>query len=248
MFLLLPLGMFAQTGAVVVWQEDFDDEELDPNVWNYELGNGCPDICGWGNNERQIYTKNNHRIEDGYLIITAKKEDSTYTSTRITTKGKREFKYGRMEARAKVPTGKGIWPAFWMLGSNIGEVGWPRSGEIDILEYVGRQPDTVYTTLHLPAGYGDNGFSKQTRMEDVEEGFHTYAIDWSPEKIDFLVDNKKVYGYSVDAKTEENWPFDQPFYFILNVAVGGNFGGPEVDDSIFPQEYIVDYVRVYKME
>lgn len=244
--LFLPISIFAQSGGVLVWQEDFDGEELDMNVWNFELGNGCPNICGWGNNERQFYTKKNHELKDGYLIITAKKEDSIYTSTRITTQGKKEFKYGRMEARAKVPVGHGIWPAFWMLGSNIGEVGWPRSGEIDILEYVGRQTDTVYTTLHLPVGYGENALSKQTHMPDIEEGFHTYAVDWSPEEIVFLVDNKKVYSYSVDEKTKENWPFDQPFYFILNVAVGGNFGGPDVDDSIFPQQYIVDYVRVFK--
>ncbi len=229
----------------LIWEEDFSGKTLNEQIWNYELGDGCPNICGWGNNERQIYTKENHKLKGGKLYITAKKDGEKYTSTRITTAGKKEFKYGYMETRAKLPTGTGIWPAFWMLGSNIKEVGWPKSGEIDILEYVGKEPSQVYTTLHMQDHHGDHASSKKTKIEKIENGFHTYGVNWTAEKMDFYVDDKLVYTYNPENKNENNWPFDQPFYFILNVAVGGNFGGPAVDDSIFPQQFIVDYVRVY---
>jgi len=230
----------------LVWQEDFNGNSLDLLVWNYELGDGCPNICGWGNNERQVYTKDNHEIKDGFLIINTKKEANSYTSTRITTAQKKEFQYGRIEARAKVPTGNGIWPAFWMLGSNIKTVGWPKCGEIDILEYVGKEPKTVFTTLHTEDSHGNSINSKKTIIPDIEIGFHIYAIDWSEEKIDFFVDNKLVYSFNPKDKNEKVWPFDQKFYIILNVAVGGNFGGPNVDDTIFPQQFIVDYIKVYQ--
>jgi len=225
----------------LVWQEEFKSDKLDESVWNFELGAG-----GWGNNERQFYTKDNHKLEGGNLIITAKKEGEKYTSTRITTKTKKEFKYGRIEARAKLPTGQGIWPAFWMLGSNISEVGWPKSGEIDILEYVGKEPHTVYNTLHTQDSHGNSVNSKKTIFETIEQGFHVYAIDWTKEKIDFSVDDKVIYTFNPAEKNENTWPFDQPFFVIVNMAIGGNFGGPEVDDRIFPQEFVVDYVRVYQ--
>lgn len=229
----------------LVWEENFNGKKLDEKVWNFETGDGCPHVCGWGNNERQIYTKDNHRLENGYLIITAKKEGDKYTSTRITTAGKKEFKYGYIEARAKIPTGKGIWPAFWMLGSNIGQVSWPLAGEIDIIEYVGKDPGMVYNTLHFKDRHGGNALGHRTAFPTIEEGWHTYAIQWSAEKIDFLVDEKVLFTYTQENKTQENWPFDQPFFILLNMAIGGNFGGPDVDDSIFPQEYMIDYVKVY---
>lgn len=229
----------------LLWEENFESKTLNESVWNYELGDGCPNVCGWGNNERQIYTTKNHRLEDGKLIITIKKEGDKYTSTRITTAGKKEFKYGYMEARAKLPVGYGIWPAFWMLGSNIKQAGWPLAGEIDILEYVGKEPDMVYTTLHTKANHGDHASSKKTEFTDIEEGYHTYGANWTADFIEFYVDGKSVYKFMPENKTEEIWPFNQPFYFIINTAVGGNFGGPKVDDSIFPQEFIVDYVKVY---
>lgn len=229
----------------LVWEENFDGKNLNESVWNYELGDGCPNVCGWGNNERQIYTKTNHRLEGGKLIITTKKDGDKYTSTRITTAGNKEFKYGYMEARAKLPTGHGIWPAFWMLGSNIKQVGWPLAGEIDILEYIGREPDMVYTTLHTKANHGDKANSKKTLFPDIEKGFHTYGVNWTAEKMEFFVDGKSVYTFVPPNKSTEVWPYDQPFYFIINTAVGGNFGGPDVDDTIFPQEFIIDYVKVY---
>ncbi len=235
-------------GRTLLWSDEFNGERLDTSVWNFELGDGCPNLCGWGNNERQLYTRSNHRLEDGRLIITARREGDRYTSTRITTKNNKEFRYGRIETRAQLPVGQGIWPAFWMLGQNIDQVGWPRCGEIDVLEYVGREPHEIFTTLHTGAKHGDNASSKKTAFPDIEEGFHRYAAEWTAEQISFFVDDRLVYTFDPEERTEAVWPFDQPFYLLLNVAVGGNFGGPAVDDNIFPQEFIVDYVRVYAPE
>lgn len=240
------IGFAQQTKRKLVWEENFDGTTLNDKVWNFELGNGCPNNCGWGNNEKQIYTDGNHQIKDGNLIVTVNQFGDKYTSTRITTAGKKEFQYGRMEARAKLPVGKGIWPAFWMLGSNISKVGWPKSGEIDILEYVGREPHQVYTTLHTQDSHGDSKNSKKTEIKNIEEGFHVYAIEWTKDKIEFFVDNKSVYIFKPEIKNEDTWPFNQPFFFIINTAVGGNFGGHDVDNSIFPQQFVVDYVRVYQ--
>lgn len=237
---------YAQTKRKLVWEENFNGKALNESVWNFEMDNGCPNICGWGNNERQWYTKENHTLRDGNLIIEGRLKDGKYTSTRITTKGKKEFQYGRIECRAKMPTGIGIWPAFWMLGSNITSVGWPKSGEIDILEYIGRDPQQVYTTLHTQDGHGDHAHGKRTEILDVEEGFHVFAVEWSKEKMDFFVDNRFVFSYNPEVKNVDSWPFDQPFYIIVNMAIGGNFGGPEVDDAIFPQQFIVDYIKVYQ--
>lgn len=230
----------------LIWEENFDGTTLNEQDWNFELGDGCPNLCGWGNNEKQIYTKTNHSIKDGFLHIKVKKEDSIYTSTRITTQGKKEFKYGRIEARAKLALGKGLWPAFWMLGSNISEVGWPLAGEIDILEYIGRKPNTVFNSLHFKEQHGSNAFTKTTEIPNIEDGFHTYAINWTPEKIEFFVDNVMLLAYQPKVKTQESWPFDQAFYIILNTAVGGNLGGREIEDEILPQEFIIDYIRVFE--
>ncbi|MCF8713291.1 glycoside hydrolase family 16 protein [Joostella atrarenae] len=230
----------------LVWEENFNGSSLNESDWNIELGNGCPNNCGWGNNERQIYTENNHKVKDGHLIITAIKNEDTYTSTRITTKDKHEFQYGTIEARAKLPIGQGIWPAFWMLGANINEVGWPKCGEIDILEYVGKEPETVYTTIHTTDTHGANASSQKTTFKNIEDGFHIFKAEWTPNSIKFFVDEQLVYTYSPENKTEDNWPFNKPQFIIVNMAVGGNFGGPEVDDTIFPLQYIVDYIKVYK--
>ena len=237
---------FAQPkGKKLVWEENFNGKNLNEEIWNVELGDGCPN-CGWGNSERQLYTNENHKFVKGNLVITAKKEEGKYTSTRITTKGKKEFQYGYFEAKAKLPVGNGIWPAFWMLGSNIDKVGWPKCGEIDILEYVGREPDMVFTSLHTQDSHGNTINTKKTKFEDIEDGYHIYAMDWSKDKIDFFVDGKLVYTFNPEHKTEAIWPYNQPFYFIVNLAIGGNFGGPAVDDSIFPQDFSVDYIKVYQ--
>lgn len=245
LLILVCLSCTKEKKKELIWEENFDGEMLNESVWNYELGNGCPNICGWGNNERQEYTKANHKLKDGHLVITVKKEGDKYTSTRITTAGKKEFKYGYIEARAKLPVGHGIWPAFWMLGSNIKEAGWPLAGEIDILEYVGKEPHMVFTSLHTKDSHGETINTKKTSFPNIEEGFHTYAINWTADQIEFFVDGKSVYTYVPKNKSVEAWPYNQPFYFIINAAVGGNFGGPKVDDSIFPQEFIIDYVKVY---
>jgi beta-glucanase (GH16 family) len=243
---ILISGLSCANKKALVWEENFNGETLDESIWNYEVGNGCPELCGWGNNEKQVYTKNNHKVRDGYLHINIKKDNNIYTSTRITTKGKKEFKYGTIEARAKLPLAKGLWPAFWMLGANISEVGWPLCGEIDILEYIGRKPKTIFTTLHFQDMHGENAYTKTTYLENIEDGFHVYAVNWSPEKIEFFVDGKLMYDYNPKIKNERNWPFNQPFYIILNTAVGGNLGGNTIDDTLFPQEFIIDYIKVYE--
>ena len=142
--------------------------------------------------------------------------------------------------------GQGIWPAFWMLGSNISEVQWPLCGEIDLLEYVGREPGEIFTSLHTKASHGNTINTKKTKLPAIEDGYHIYAADWNKDQIEFFVDGESVYTFIPKNKTQAEWPFDQPFYLLLNLAVGGNFGGPEVDNSIFPQEFIIDYVRVYQ--
>ena len=245
LLLLSSLFSFAQDKKLI-WEENFNGSELNTTIWNYELGDGCPSICGWGNNEKQIYTNSNHTVSNGMLAIEIKKENENYTSTRITTAKKKEFQYGRIEARAKIPVGKGIWPAFWMLGSNIKEIGWPKCGEIDILEYVGREPHMAYTSLHTQDSHGNTINTKKTTISNIEEGFHLYAIDWTKDKIVFLIDDKEVYTFQPEPKNENTWPFNQPFYIIVNAAVGGNFGGHEIDDTIFPQKFEIDYIRVYQ--
>lgn len=246
LLILMVLGLHCSNAQKLIFEEQFEGDILNESVWNYELGNGCPNICGWGNNERQFYTKTNVSVKDGHLIITATK-DSIYQSGRITTKNKFEFQYGTIEVRAKLALGQGVWPAIWMLGINISEVGWPKSGEIDIMEYVGKAPHEIHTTLHTQDSYGQSKNTKITTIEDIEKGFHVYKCDWTKDSISFYIDEKLVYTFAPELKNETVWPFDQPFFVILNLAVGGNFGGPEVDDSIFPQEFVVDYIKVYKI-
>jgi len=244
--LLFSFFMLNAQERSLVWSDDFNGTELNEKDWSFELGDGCPALCGWGNKERQIYTKRNHRLENGMLFIQARKENDRYTSMRISSKGKKEFQYGRFEIRAKLAVGEGVWPAFWLLGSNIDEVGWPLSGEIDVLEYVGRAPQEIFTTLHTQDKNGDFANTKTTHIPKIEEGFHVYAAEWDAESITFFIDGVNVYTFAPKEKTVAIWPFDQPFYLLLNLAIGGHFGGPEVDDDIFPQEFIVDYIRVYQ--
>lgn len=216
--------------------------------WNYEEGDGCPNLCGWGNNERQIYSRDYITVEDGKLVIEAVKKGDRYFSGKINSKDKMEFQYGTIETRLKLPQGHGIWPAVWMLGTNIGEVGWPASGEIDLMEYVGREPHTIYSSLHTPASHGETENSKKTYMEDIEEGYHTYKTVWSENDIRYFIDGEHVYTFTPKVYEEEHYPFRHPFYFLINMAVGGNFGGPEVDDEIFPVKFYVDYIKVTKEE
>ena len=235
----------------LVWSDEFDGDTLDTTKWNYEIGNGSG---GWGNNELQYYTNStkNCFIENGVLNIKAIKENkgtSAYTSSRITTRGKADYKYGRFEARMIIPKGRGIWPAFWMMPTNSVYGGWPNSGEIDIMEHVGYDANRIYCTVHNEAGNGMNGQQKGGNkiFNTIYDEYHVYAVEWFPDAMKFYVDDTLVFTYSPSNRTQANWPYDQKFYMILNVAVGGNWGGAKgVDDSIFPQTLMVDYVRVYQ--
>lgn len=230
----------------LVFQEEFNGNSLDTAVWNYQLGDGCPDLCGWGNNEPQLYTKENATVANGYLKITAKYDGKNYTSSRLTTKGKREFKYGIVEVRAKLPVGNGLWPAIWMLGNDIDSNPWPNCGEIDIMEYVGKKPGVIYTSMHTKSSHGETINSKQTTIPGIEDDFHIYKLDWNADRISFFIDDALVYTYNPKQKNKDTWPYNKPFYMLVNMAIGGNFGGPEIDNSIFPQEFLIDYIRVYK--
>jgi beta-glucanase (GH16 family) len=236
-------------GWELVWHDEFDGEEIDETNWTYDLGG-----WGWGNGEAQNYTDRaeNARLEDGLLIIEARQEryeGSYYTSARLKTEGLQEFQYGRIEARIKVPAGRGLWPAFWMLGSNFSEVGWPDCGEIDIMEYIGREPDLIMGTIHGPGYSGALGLSKWNRQDyDIADEFHTYAIEWDEEQITWFFDDEEYSTYTRSDVGEREWPFDQPFFIILNLAVGGTLPGPVGLDTIFPAQVLVDYVRVFQQE
>lgn len=236
----------------LVWADNFDGDAVDLNNWTFETG-----ASGWGNNELQNYTDgDNAEVQDGILTITAQKVDDyeargSYTSSRMISLGKQEFTYGKMEIRAQLPSGRGIWPAIWMLGANINSVSWPACGETDIMEYVGYQPDVVHATVHTPDGYGADGDGSSRTLQTAEEEFHVYGVIWTEKEMVFYIDDitNVTHVYAPTNKTDNNWPFNKPQFFILNVAVGGNWGGAQgIDNSIFPQSMQIDYVRVYQEE
>ena len=234
----------------LIWSDEFDGNTVDLDNWSFENW-----YAGYVNNEWQEYVENpdNYKVQNGNLEITAIQQGNYfggYTSTRLSSKGKKEFKYGRIEFRAKMPSGTGTWPALWMLGVNQDEVGWPACGEIDILEYVGYQPDKVHTNVHTQADYGSTQAYKSHVLETAEEEFHIYGMTWVNGKIDFYIDDKEnvVNTYNPSNQNSQNWPFSQKFYFIMNFAVGGIWGGIEgVASDIWPQTMYVDYVRVYQL-
>lgn len=246
----------AANGYELVWSDEFDYTGLpDSSKWTYDVGDGCPDVCGWGNNELQYYTEDrlkNARVENGNLIIEAHKEnygELEYTSARLLTRNRDAWKYGRFEIRAKLPSGKGTWPAIWMLPEEWVYGGWPESGEIDIMEHVGHEPNRVYATVHTEAFNHVEGTqdTDTLRIPDAEEAFHLYALEWTPEQISWSVDGQQYATFRNRHDTYKEWPFDEPFHLILNIAVGGNWGGSQgVDDTIWPQKLIIDYVRVYQ--
>ena len=229
----------------LVWSDEFDGTELNSDHWSFDLGDGCPNLCGWGNNEFQNYTETNHRLEDGFLIIKADNNDG-YTSTRILTKGKKEFQYGRIEARLKLPTGAGLWPAFWALGADIDSVPWPDCGEIDIMEYVGKEPGQIFNAVHTRSSFGNTVNTKVTLAPNVEDDFHVYRLDWKKDVLEFYFDETLVYRYVPQSLSSQHWPFNKPFFLLINLAIGGNFGGPVDPSLVFPREYRIDYVRVYQ--
>ncbi|MDX2247465.1 MAG: glycoside hydrolase family 16 protein [Bacteroidia bacterium] len=243
-------------GMKLVWSDEFSYKGApDPEKWGYDHGNGCPNLCGWGNNERQYYTDRpeNVRVEDGFLTIEARKEnfeESEFTSTRLVSKNKGDFLYGKFEIRAKLPTGIGTWPAVWMLPTDSKYGGWPSGGEIDIMEHVGYIPDTIYHTVHTGAYNGMRGTQRGGKLPvpATESEFHIYTLNWTPEKMEFYTDGQRGFTFEKEGDNTEKWPFDQAFYFILNLAVGGHWGGKKgVDPSIWPQKMLVDYIRVYQV-
>ncbi|MBO0935914.1 glycoside hydrolase family 16 protein [Fibrella sp. HMF5335] len=254
-FLLLCTATYAQTTPQrkLVWADEFTKNGLpDSTKWGYDVGGN-----GWGNHELEFYTKNrpeNARVENGNLIIEARKEayqGSQYTSARLLTKNTASWTYGRFEARIKLPDGRGTWPAFWMLGKNVSTVGWPLGGEIDIMEHVGFDQGEVHGTIHCEAYNHRKGTQKgkHTTVATASTAFHVYAVDWTPDQIDFYVDDLKYNSVNRAelGSTEAQWPFNKPFFLLLNLAVGGDWGGQKgVDETIWPRRMEVDYVRVYQ--
>ena len=237
----------------LVWSDEFnqpDGSAPDPAKWGYETGGN-----GWGNQELEYYTSraNNARIEAGNLIIEARQEDfhgKKYTSARLLTSGKWSWTYGRIEARMKIPRGQGIWPAFWMLGTNISSVGWPGCGEIDIMENIGKEPATVHGTVHGPGYSGNYGIGGPVTLPDgaaMADDFHVFAVECEPERITWFMDGQKYFTVTpANLPKDARWVFDQPKFLLLNLAVGGGWPGYPDATSAFPQRMLVDYVRVYE--
>jgi beta-glucanase (GH16 family) len=247
----------------LVWSDEFDQP-------------GAPDLRRWTNEvgfirngEAQYYTAGrleNARVENGRLVLEARKERflnprhspgsrdgrsrefADYTSASLTTKGLAAWRCGRIEVRAKLPSGRGVWPAIWMLGTNISSVGWPRCGEIDIMEYVGFDPNLVHANVHTTKYNHVKRTGKGSKLRVDTQDFHVFAVERHAERMDFFVDNQKYFTYAKEAGAgEDSWPFDKPCYLILNLAIGGTWGGQKgIDDAIFPQRFEVDYVRVYE--
>lgn len=238
--------------ATPSWADEFDYEGLpDTDKWNYDIGGS-----GWGNNELQYYTEarpENVHVADGLLTITARKEayeGSEYTSTRLVSKGKGDFLYGRFEVRAKAAKGRGTWPAAWMLPTDWAYGDWPASGEIDILEHVGYDQDVVHISVHTE-DYNHSIGTQKTAFKKIENAtteFHIFRVDWTPQYIRGFVDDVQLFNFPNEGKGYQAWPFDKKFHWLLNLAVGGNWGGQQgIDDEAFPAQYQVDYVRVYDL-
>lgn len=232
----------------LVWEDDFVfNGAPSSSRWSYDLGTGNN---GWGNGEAQFYTDrpDNVFIENGILNIIAKRENfsgSQYTSTRMKTQDKFEFTYGKVEIRAKLPLGGGTWPALWMLGADFPDVGWPTCGEIDIMEHVGNDQDVIHGTLHTPSSFGSSENTGSITVNGVSEDFHIYEMEWTPDFISFSVDGNKFYTYNPEAKDANTWPFDKDQFLIMNVAIGGTFGGA-IASSFTESRMQVDYVKVYQ--
>jgi beta-glucanase (GH16 family) len=253
----VPIKASAKLNWALTWSDEFDQPDgsaPDPAKWKLETGGN-----GWGNRELEYYTNRpkNAYVEKGNLIITAIKENYAgpdgvkreYTSARLNTADKFDQKFGRFEARIKIPYGQGIWPAFWLLGNDIGRLGWPICGEIDIMENIGKEPSIVHGTIHGPGYSGDKGIGSPFTFKDgrFTDDFHVYAIEWEPEAIRFYVDGN-LYATRTPHDLPENatWVYNHRFFVILNLAVGGGWPGNPDKTTQFPQTMLVDYVRVYK--
>jgi beta-glucanase (GH16 family) len=236
-------------GMTLIWRDEFNGSSLNTSDWTYETGTGNN---GWGNNELQYYKQENLSVADGLLTITAKRESfggREYTSSRIKTQDKKTFRYGRIDFRAKLPKGKGIWPALWMLGNNISSVSWPACGEIDVMELVGGgagKDNTVHGTIHFDNNgtYQNKGGSFSLPSGDFSDKFHVFSIIWDANGIQWLVDN--VQFYSVDTSSPALSEFNNHFFLLINLAVGGNWPGSPDASTLLPQKLMVDYVRVFQ--
>ncbi|MCU0689937.1 MAG: glycoside hydrolase family 16 protein [Polyangiaceae bacterium] len=238
----------------LVWADEFEGTSLDPTRWQYETGTGAQyGLDGWGNRELQTYTDrpDNVLVHNGMLQIVARREqrdERDYTSGRILTRNRFTKTYGRFEVRLRVPPGRGLWPAFWLLGANLPQVGWPACGEIDVMESNGQQPWLVYGTVHGPGYSGAQGIGSTYTLPGTggfSDDFHVFAVEWQKDTIDFFVDGNHYHRAERGQLTgAQPWVFDGPMYLLLNLAVGGNFAGPV--SASFPQSLTVDYVRVYE--
>ena len=252
-FLLLGLNpIFLQAQEFLRWSDEFNGNSLDTNFWSYQIGNGCPNLCGWGNNELQFYKQENVRVQNGILNIAAKKEtvgSNTYTSARIRTLNKVDFASGKIEVRARVPVGRGYWPAVWFLPSENHYGIWPLSGEIDLLEGKGQEPQTTHGTIHYGAYVPNNRYTGNTytlSSGSFASDFHVYTLQWNENAIEWYVDDIL---YSTKTRVNTNpfwWPFDRNFHVIMNLAVGGNFLGYPDASTPDTASFQVDYIRVYQ--
>lgn len=237
-------------GMSLVWSDEFNGDALNTDDWSFEIGRGNN---GWGNNELQYYREDNTSVEDGFLVIEAKEENfngAEYTSSRLVTQGKQSLRFGRIDIRAVLPEGQGLWPALWMLGTKFNAVGWPACGEIDIMELVGNQPDRVHGTVH----YGNNA---STRQQDgaskalsgglkFSEEFHVFSLIWENDKIQWLLDDVVYHEFTRAEVGGFPYPFNDNFFLIFNVAVGGDWPGSPNSSTVFPQRMIVDYIRYFR--
>ncbi|WP_420628151.1 glycoside hydrolase family 16 protein [Candidatus Leptofilum sp.] len=235
-------------GWNLVWQDEFDGETIDSDNWTHEVGGH-----GWGNGEAQYYSDDpkNSYIEDGVLVIQALQENVSgklYTSARLSTQGKVEVAYGRIEARIQIPVGQSLWPAFWMLGNDIDQVGWPFCGEIDIMENIGSEPSVIHGTVHGPRYFGANGVGMAKRLSggaQYTDEFHIFAIEWEEDEIRWYMDGQ-MYQKLTPAAVPGDWVFNHPFFIIVNLAVGGEWPGYPDGTTTFPQIMKIDYVRIYE--
>ena len=251
--------------AKLLWSEEFNQEAgsaPNPAIWGRDTGDGSSyGIPGWGNNELQVYTEENAFVNElGHLELEAKQiTDSSagdayygpvqWTSARLVTKNKLHIKYGRIVVRAKVPAGVGLWPAFWMLGDSMDQEGWPLAGEIDIMEWVGKAPLEALGTLHGPGYFGDHGYGGKTELAaPASDDWHEFSINWKPNEISWFVDETEYFKATPESVAPNQWVYEHPFYLLLNLAVGGNLGGPIADDLPSSNKLHVDYIRVYQLE
>lgn len=241
------------SGYTLAWADEFNGTTLGLTDWSFENGDGCPGLCGWGNNELEYYTSRPENLffQDGKMIIEARKENysgKSYTSSKILTRGKKVFKFARIDIRAKLPKGKGIWPAFWLLPQSNVFGGWPRSGEIDLMEMIGHEANRTYGTLHYGPGPGSIQLGRNYTLPSgvFNDEFHVFSLEWKMNEIKWFVDGNLFSTYTNADFGTNNYPFNEEFFLIINLAVGGNWPGSPDPTTYFPQWLILDYVRVYQ--